>query len=69
MGNLQSNRTSFSTNRMSNILQGFSTGLAFLARGTFTFAQMNWILIKVFFGSSYLGFVSQERSRFAKDFR
>jgi hypothetical protein len=59
MGNLQSSGTPPSAGGISNILQGFSTGLAFLARGTFTFAQMNWILIKVFFGSSYLGFVSQ----------
>jgi hypothetical protein len=52
-------------------LQGFTTALAFLARGTFTFAQMNWILIKVFFGSSYLGFVSQRASlcrQFMADF-
>ncbi|CAK4030375.1 Ca2+ Mg2+-permeable cation channel [Lecanosticta acicola] len=35
---------------------GFSTSFSFLARGTFTFREMNWILIKVFFGSSYLGF-------------
>lgn len=37
---------------------GFSTCFSFLARGTYTFGKMNWILIKVFFGSSYLGFVS-----------
>ena len=37
---------------------GFNTTFAFLARGTYSFSQMSWILIKVFFGSSYLGFVS-----------
>ncbi|KAF2772744.1 Ca2+/Mg2+-permeable cation channel [Teratosphaeria nubilosa] len=37
---------------------GFDTTFAFLARGTFSVGKMNWILIKVFFGSSYLGFVS-----------
>jgi hypothetical protein len=36
---------------------GFNTTFGFLARGTFTFREMSWILIKVFFGSSYLGFV------------
>jgi len=37
---------------------GFLTTFSLLARGHFTFRQMSWILIKVFFGSSYLGFVS-----------
>ncbi|KAH9827927.1 Ca2+/Mg2+-permeable cation channel [Teratosphaeria destructans] len=37
---------------------GFDTTFAFLARGTFSVGEMNWILIKVFFGSSYLGFIS-----------
>jgi len=37
--------------------KGFNTTFGFLARGTFTFREMSWILIKVFFGSSYLGFV------------
>ncbi|EME40467.1 hypothetical protein DOTSEDRAFT_55680 [Dothistroma septosporum NZE10] len=42
---------------------GFSTCFSFLARGNYTFAKMNWILIKVFFGSSYLGFdVAEEIS-------
>ena len=36
---------------------GFDTTFIFLARGTFSVRQMNWVLIKVFFGSSYLGFV------------
>jgi hypothetical protein len=36
---------------------GFNTTFGFLARGTFSFSEMSWILIKVFFGSSYLGFV------------
>ncbi|KAK6392834.1 hypothetical protein LTR65_002915 [Meristemomyces frigidus] len=35
---------------------GFDTTFIFLARGTFSVSKMNWILIKVFFGSSYLGF-------------
>ncbi|KAM0691843.1 hypothetical protein Q7P36_008043 [Cladosporium allicinum] len=35
---------------------GFNTTFGFLARGTFSFREMSWILIKVFFGSSYLGF-------------
>ncbi|EMC91951.1 hypothetical protein BAUCODRAFT_152304 [Baudoinia panamericana UAMH 10762] len=35
---------------------GFDTCFAFLARGTYSPLKMNWILIKVFFGSSYLGF-------------
>ncbi|GAB7343205.1 hypothetical protein MBLNU457_1270t2 [Dothideomycetes sp. NU457] len=35
---------------------GFLTTFSLLARGHFTFRQMSWILIKVFFGSSYLGF-------------
>jgi len=37
--------------------EGFNTTFGFLARGTFSFREMSWILIKVFFGSSYLGFV------------
>ena len=37
---------------------GFDTTFAFLARGTFSVGHTNWILIQVFFGSSYLGFVS-----------
>ncbi|KAK3678209.1 hypothetical protein LTR78_002305 [Recurvomyces mirabilis] len=35
---------------------GFNTTFAFLARGVYSVSKMNWILIKVFFGSSYLGF-------------
>ena len=35
---------------------GFDTTFTFLARGTYTFRDMNWILVKVFFGSGYLGF-------------
>lgn len=38
---------------------GFNTTFAFLARGVYSVRHMNWILIKVFFGSSYLGFVSR----------
>jgi len=38
---------------------GFLTTFSLLARGHFSFRQMSWILIKVFFGSSYLGFVSR----------
>lgn len=36
---------------------GFLTTFSLLARGYFSFREMSWILIKVFFGSSYLGFV------------
>ncbi|MCJ1311813.1 hypothetical protein MMC25_005486 [Agyrium rufum] len=35
---------------------GFLTTFTLLAREHFTLSQMSWILIKVFFGSSYLGF-------------
>ncbi|CBX94003.1 hypothetical protein LEMA_P036770.1 [Plenodomus lingam JN3] len=35
---------------------GFLTTFVLLARGTFSAKEMSWILIKVFFGSSYLGF-------------
>lgn len=38
---------------------GFLTTFSLLARDHFTFQQMSWILVKVFFGSSYLGFVSE----------
>ena len=37
---------------------GFDTCFTFLARGSYTLAKLNWILVKVFFGSGYLGFVS-----------
>ena len=37
---------------------GFDTCFTFLARGSYSLAKMNWILVKVFFGSEYLGFVS-----------
>ncbi|QIW99083.1 hypothetical protein AMS68_004601 [Peltaster fructicola] len=40
---------------------GFNTCFAFLARGTYTFSEMSYILVKVFFGSSYLGFDVAER--------
>ncbi|KAK5132413.1 hypothetical protein LTR08_009096 [Meristemomyces frigidus] len=40
---------------------GFDTTFVFLARGTFSVREMNWILIKVFFGSSYLGFDVAEK--------
>lgn len=40
---------------------GFLTTFSLLARGQFTFRQMSWILVKVFFGSSYLGFDVAER--------
>ncbi|KAF3936120.1 hypothetical protein ABW19_dt0200136 [Dactylella cylindrospora] len=36
---------------------GFLTTFTLLARDTFTLDQMTWLLIKVFFGSSYVGFV------------
>jgi len=32
---------------------GFDTTFAFLARGTFSVGHMNWILVKVFFVSSW----------------
>jgi hypothetical protein len=35
---------------------GFLTTFTLLARDTFSLAEMSWILIKVFFGSSYIGF-------------
>jgi hypothetical protein len=35
---------------------GFLTTFTLLARDHFTLSQMSWILIKVFFGSSYVGF-------------
>ncbi|TKA62017.1 hypothetical protein B0A55_10288 [Friedmanniomyces simplex] len=35
---------------------GFDTTFVFLARGTMSAGKINWILIQVFFGSSYLGF-------------
>ncbi|KAK4900599.1 hypothetical protein LTR27_002315 [Elasticomyces elasticus] len=35
---------------------GFDTTFIFLARGTMSAGRINWILIQVFFGSSYLGF-------------
>ncbi len=40
---------------------GFDTTFTFLARGTYSFATMNWLLVKVFFGSGYLGFVGSLR--------
>ncbi|RFU32093.1 hypothetical protein B7463_g4254, partial [Scytalidium lignicola] len=35
---------------------GFLTTFSLLARDTLTLTEMSWILVKVFFGSSYLGF-------------
>jgi len=40
--------------------KGFLTTFTLLGRESFTLAEMSWILIKVFFGSSYLGFVSPQ---------
>lgn len=40
---------------------GFLTTFCLLARGSFTFKQMSLILVKVFFGSSYLGFDIAEK--------
>ncbi|PGH13617.1 hypothetical protein AJ80_06249 [Polytolypa hystricis UAMH7299] len=37
---------------------GFLTTFTMLARDRLSFREMSWILVKVFFGSSYLGFVS-----------
>jgi hypothetical protein len=36
------------------IALGFDTTFTFLARGHYSFGKMNWILVKVFFGSGYL---------------
>ncbi|KAK5165097.1 uncharacterized protein LTR77_009194 [Saxophila tyrrhenica] len=38
---------------------GFDTTFTFLARGTYSFAKMNWLLVKVFFGSGYLDVADQ----------
>ncbi|KAF5872776.1 putative receptor-activated ca2+-permeable cation channel protein [Botrytis fragariae] len=35
---------------------GFLTTFTLLARDSFTLGEMSWVLVKVFFGSSYLGF-------------
>ena len=35
---------------------GFLTTFSLLARDTYTLTEMSWVLIKVFFGSSYIGF-------------
>lgn len=41
---------------------GFLTTFTLLARDVFQLSEMSWILVKVFFGSSYLGFVSYSPS-------
>lgn len=38
------------------IYVGFLTTFSFLGRQTFTFEKMSWLLIRVFFGSSFAGF-------------
>lgn len=38
------------------IYVGFFTTFSFLGRQTFTFDQMSWLLVRVFFGSSFSGF-------------
>ncbi|KAK3684362.1 hypothetical protein LTR37_020363 [Vermiconidia calcicola] len=38
---------------------GFDTTFTFLARGTYSFRDMNWLLVKVFFGSGYLDIVDE----------
>lgn len=38
------------------IYVGFLTTFSFLGRQTFSFEKMSWLLIRVFFGSSYAGF-------------
>ncbi|MCJ1474732.1 hypothetical protein MMC13_003392 [Lambiella insularis] len=43
--------------------QGFLTTFTLLARHEYTFTQMSWTLINVFFGSAYLGFVSDAKLR------
>ncbi|KAL3420020.1 ion transporter [Phlyctema vagabunda] len=40
---------------------GFLTTFTLLARDSFSLTEMTWILIKVFFGSSYIGFDIMER--------
>jgi hypothetical protein len=40
-----------------NLLPGFLTTFTMLARDRLSLRQMSWILVKVFFGSSVLGFV------------
>ena len=35
---------------------GFLTTFSMLARDKISYSEMSWILVKVFFGSSYLGF-------------
>jgi hypothetical protein len=47
--------------KVTDMIKGFLTTFTLLARDHFTLADMIWILIKVFFGSSYLGFVSRPR--------
>lgn len=44
---------------------GFLTTFTMLARDRLTLNEVSWLLVKVFFGSSYLGFVS---NRFIVDF-
>lgn len=44
---------------------GFLTSFCMLARDHFTTKEMSWILIKVFFGSSYLGFDVMNDVRFS----
>ncbi|KAK3053688.1 hypothetical protein LTR09_005432 [Extremus antarcticus] len=44
---------------------GFDTTFTFLARGTYSFATMNWLLVKVFFGSGYLGFDVADKVRYS----
>lgn len=46
---------------------GFLTTFSLLARGQFSFREMSWILVKVFFGSSYLGFVSRATHKLVFD--
>jgi hypothetical protein len=47
--------------------KGFLTTFTLLGREYFTLAEMSWILIKVFFGSSYLGFVSHKHLKLQND--
>ena len=42
-----------------DLREGFLTTFTLLARDHFSLSEMSWILVKVFFGSSYLGFVSR----------
>ncbi|KAF2838889.1 hypothetical protein M501DRAFT_1011617 [Patellaria atrata CBS 101060] len=41
---------------------GFLTTFAMLARGRYTVGEMSWLLVQIFFGSAFVGFVSEKLS-------